>query len=424
MRARRRSLLGKGATTDVDLVALRQHLRSKAIGTMDRPARERFERDLALYRQACDLEVNGTILGLVQAAAQYQELVEPLRHSPIGTMQATLCDACLEGLARATESLRTFLPKADPSYARAIGASEELVRRHPHNPAAVITLARLLLHVGRAPEALRLAEGAVPDSPGLAASRSAVMASAYLQCGELDGARESLRQQLQQLVVSEEQRGNAALSLLLLGEYKEGWSAFRALKARHRTQAGLRQTGPPEWEGREPDGHVLLLLSGGPGDVFMLARWIPMVQARVEDLMLVVSTPLAGFCASQFPGASIVLRQTLDTWLRAPGEGSIHLASYTAWADSWALPELFGVTQPDDGGPYPTSRRRCSRSGRSMARCGSASAGPAGDITPTTSSDRPGRLTGSPFSGCRACGSSVYNSTSLLSFLSRTRSRT
>jgi hypothetical protein len=49
MRARRRSLLGKGATTDVDLVALRQHLRSKAIGTMDRPARERFERDLALY---------------------------------------------------------------------------------------------------------------------------------------------------------------------------------------------------------------------------------------------------------------------------------------------------------------------------------------------------------------------------------------
>ncbi len=83
-------------------------------------------------------------------------------------------------------------------------------------------------------------------------------------------------------------------SLLLLGEFAEGWAEYEWRYQIPGAAALMPTTDRPQWDGRPlgPGERLLLIADQGYGDVIQFARYIPWVQARAPDLALACSREL------------------------------------------------------------------------------------------------------------------------------------
>jgi tetratricopeptide (TPR) repeat protein len=347
MRAHRRALLGKGATTDADLVALRQRLRPQPIAEKDRQTREQFERDVALFRSIEAQERRGDVLGLLDAHAQYAQLLERPGTHP------KLVAACLWQLIPLTGTLRS-LDRERFSAAAQIGYAEALVRLRPRDAAALMNLSKFYTNVGRSEEALRAAKTAIGLNPGLVGGW-AMLARCYLQLGGREQANQCLAQDRQVSVTSDHDRLNYAIACLQTGNYADGWQSFRnrfAGAPELRLPVDDLIARYPCWTGEPMSGRLLLHSYGGAGDAFMLSRWIPVVRERVGALTVAVSDGLVTFMAEQFEDVEV------QVW------GDHRRAStpvFDAWCESFALPAVCGCSRPEDVPPAPYLRATAAR---------------------------------------------------------------
>ncbi len=170
---------------------------------------------------------------------------------------------------------------------------------------ALASLAHLLTSLGRLDEAL-------------AVSRRAI---------ELDPARPATR-------------WNHAVTLMLAGNFAEGWREFEWRKRRF---PGSFVTLPaPEWNGEPLAGKTILVLAEqGAGDTIQFMRYLPLLSKRAEHVILECHASLAPLVASM-PGVIATVPQ---------GGPSANRPHHDVWVDQLSLPRLFGTTL--ESIPYP-----------------------------------------------------------------------
>lgn len=137
-----------------------------------------------------------------------------------------------------------------------------------------------------------------------------------------------------------ESRFNLSLLHLLRGDYETGWREYegRWESVTFQSSYGRPDLTAPRWDG----GHVdTLLLHGeqGAGDILMMARYIPLAQARCHRLVVEVVDSLLTLMRETFPDVLIVGR----------GEYPEH----DAQCPMMSLPLVFGTTLTNVPQPVP-----------------------------------------------------------------------
>lgn len=197
-------------------------------------------------------------------------------------------------------------PEALRNYALVAGGAEQLreategferhVARHPQDAQAHYQLAHLHLHVGRHEDALAGYERAIALAPGTAEFHFA--------------------------------RGQ---QLLLLGRYEEGWREYEWRWQMELLNQTLRRFREPRWEGQPLDGTLLVHSDNGFGDVFQLARYLPLLARRCRRVVVECHPALRELIAG--------VEGVADT---APEGGQF--PPFDAHIPPVALPYVFGTT--------------------------------------------------------------------------------
>ncbi len=124
-------------------------------------------------------------------------------------------------------------------------------------------------------------------------------------------------------------RHNRSMLLLLVGDYRQGWSEYE-----WRWKQPLRQvryTDRPRWDGSRIDGLTILLHSEqGLGDILQFIRYAPMVAAQGARVVVQCQPPLSALLAS-CQGISRVVSNDTD-----PGDFDVQLPLMS-------LPSLLGT---------------------------------------------------------------------------------
>jgi hypothetical protein len=86
---------------------------------------------------------------------------------------------------------------------------------------------------------------------------------------------------------------NLGMTLLLDGQFKEGWAEYTWRTGQDVFLSGERVLDKPFWNGSDFDGQTLLLFAGqGLGDTIQFFRYLPMVAAQGGDVILQCPAPL------------------------------------------------------------------------------------------------------------------------------------
>jgi hypothetical protein len=135
---------------------------------------------------------------------------------------------------------------------------------------------------------------------------------------------------------------------MLTGRYAEGWPRWGQMYLESsRLRLGLKHLigHMPYWTGEQLAGRLHLESYGGPGDGFMMLRWVPLIRDRVGALTVSVTDPVAAFLAEQFPD--------VDVKPHSVSRSAESLSTCEAWTHTFALPALCGCTSPADVPPAP-----------------------------------------------------------------------
>lgn len=117
-------------------------------------------------------------------------------------------------------------------------------------------------------------------------------------------------------------------SLLLQGNFPEGWDEYEWRYKIPGAAPLMPTTDRPQWDGSAlPDGRLLLIGDQGYGDVIMFGRFIAWAQARCAALTIACSAEMRAIVAQMAPGAELVVR-----WDQCP--------PYAAYCPLSGLPRL------------------------------------------------------------------------------------
>jgi hypothetical protein len=120
---------------------------------------------------------------------------------------------------------------------------------------------------------------------------------------------------------------------LVRGDYERGWQYFEPDAPG--AQPGRRVWSPPKertWRGEvAKDRTVCVYKNGGNGDVFLFARYVPLIAERVGRVVMIAPETHDRLLAS-LPGLAAVMRHPDEA-----GEGAL-------FAHLWSLPGIFGTT--------------------------------------------------------------------------------
>lgn len=230
----------------------------------------------------------------------------------------------LHASGRASEALPRFIDVLD---------------RFPELEVATIGLARVWRDLGKPENAFDLLKNALvmaPDSGPLIAEHAgllhfehefetAIRFNRYLICvtpastkpyaniaeglAELQRESEALRY-IEKAIArdpdSAQLRLNSAFTLLALGRYKEGWTAYEARLDSRIHDAPKRNLTLPRWRGdRLDDRHILVCGEQGVGDQFFFGAYLPELSRRAAKLTLESDPRLVSLFARSFPGARV-----------------------------------------------------------------------------------------------------------------------
>lgn len=239
-----------------------------------------------------------------QAEAIYRHLVEAGSTNPmVFSNLAALCgmagrfDALIEWLERALE--------IQPDYPEALNNLGVAYKKQGRLDAAIAALSRAIQLQGDYHDAhsnLGICLNEMGDLEGAAASlRRAIMlrpdfSEAHYNLGivlkeqaDLEGAIASYRRALRHRPDFVDALGNLSMTLLLAGQYRQGWRdydcRFRLSRGQHALAATPRC---PRWDGSplQPGSHLLLVSEQGLGDTLQFMRYVIPLRRQGLDVSL------------------------------------------------------------------------------------------------------------------------------------------
>ncbi|MEW5686551.1 MAG: tetratricopeptide repeat protein [Pseudomonadota bacterium] len=168
--------------------------------------------------------------------------------------------------------------------AEAAGLYREMLAADPDRLAPLVNLASILRGGGRVDEAeglLRRAIALAPGTPGL--NRN--LGNLLFVSGRPEAALAAHRAELAMRPDDEESQLGVARSLLVLGQFEEGW---RALDSRpERAKAVARGLTGPEWRGEDLAGKRLFIWpEQGFGDQIIMMRYVPLLGGDVTMVVM------------------------------------------------------------------------------------------------------------------------------------------
>lgn len=186
----------------------------------------------------------------------------------------------------------------------ALAAYDQVIADNPANAAAHNNRGLLLEQKGDWPAALQAFERCTreqPDSLEGWCNRGNVLKKLH----RLDDALTAYDQAIALKSDYASAHWNKSLTLLLKGDYREGWPLYEwrwksdALKGSYRTMR------PPLWAGTESleNQSILLHAEQGLGDTLQFCRYVPLVAARGARVVLEVHPPLLALLAG-LPGVA------------------------------------------------------------------------------------------------------------------------
>lgn len=232
----------------------------------------------------------------------------------------------------------------------AVVAFREALRRTPREARIWNNLGNVYLALGNYDESEKCYASAIdcdPNDPTPIASR----ANLHSTLGNYEAADADLRAVLPIIANSDGARFNLALNLFRQGRYEEGFPLYE-----HRWQGCPDLLGqyryPPErqWRGENLAGQrILLWTEQGLGDTLQFARFIPAVQERAGEVVLVCHPAVLSLFAASFPGVTVVSRDNPPLM----GAGDWHCPLMSLWL-ALAAPGLPSMAQTPANIPYLT----------------------------------------------------------------------
>ena len=215
----------------------------------------------------------------------------------------------------------------------ALASLRRAVELEPDNAAFLADLAYGLMTVCDFPAAYRTMQQALRHDPQHGV---AIMANILQQAGYPALAIPYFRQAYAQLALPD-LLTSEALAHLQMGDFDAGWPLWQ-----RRQLAGGVLSAIPDWDG-QPVERLLLYEDQGLGDALQGARYIPLMQERVGQVILQPKPALHRLFAASFPGIEVAAAD-------APTPAA------DAKARLLSLPALCGMslTNPPPAAPYLT----------------------------------------------------------------------
>jgi len=251
----------------------------------------------------------------------------------------------------------------------ALGICKDVLTQHPEHPGALGLIGGILGQEGRVEEALNHLERAVAKQPNVAnwqlnlcalyrsrnrledslrhgqeavrlapesASHRVELALTYLSLGDRPNTSRCFREAM--ACDPELAAPHMGLGELLLaeGDYASGW-----LEYAWRNKGTLPKMVAAPWNGMKiPGGTLLIVADQGFGDMIQFARYIPMLTARVPNLVIGWGPEVTSLLG-EYPG----ITHCFASWKEAPPHDAYVLLS--------TLPQIFGTTLDNIPMPIP-----------------------------------------------------------------------
>ena len=175
-----------------------------------------------------------------------------------------------------------------------------------------INLGVILQKLGKFDDALRAYEGAVAADPSSAEAVSGT--GVVLQAlGRDDEALQCFQNALKLKPDLAEAHRNAALALLMAGDFAAGWEAYEWRWRCDGTAGGWRDFPYPQWQGESGEGTgkaaVLVWGEQGVGDKVLYAGMIPDLIASGHGVVMETDARLVTLFERSFPGVKAVVKR-------------------------------------------------------------------------------------------------------------------
>ena len=239
-----------------------------------------------------------------------------LYRTEVGGSWEPVVDQVIRDVRRASKSAFRYLRqasalRAEGRYSESLAAGRKAMEADPDNKGALHNTGRLLTDLGRLKEA------------------------------------EKLQRRVLALAPNDIHRYGLSLNLLTQGRYHEAWPLYES-----RTRIALLRTGFPKglkfprWEGEDISGkRIAVFPEQGLGDQMQFARFLPMLQERCADIVLLTPPPLVRLFETAFPRATVIkaagpaVFPTSDVWTSI-----VELAHlFDARLDALPPPELLAL---------------------------------------------------------------------------------
>jgi len=210
----------------------------------------------------------------------------------------------------------------------AIGYYQKAIAIHPH--------AGIYLNLGKATEALGNREGAIALyhralqlNPNLAEAHNN-LGDLYRDQNQMAAAINHYQQAIALNPTLAEAHSNLGMAFLRIGDWKQGFEGYE-WRWRCSTSSVFGCTGSP-WDGSNLSGKTILLLSEqGFGDAIQFVRYVPLIRAQADRVILQCAQPL------------VRLFSTLAGLDEVISDGSA-LPNFDVYAALGSLPYLFKTT--------------------------------------------------------------------------------
>jgi len=197
----------------------------------------------------------------------------------------------------AISNMGTVLKEAG-QYEDALLAFQNANRLAPDDPQVQANYAAVLLKFGRIDEALTQLDKSLSQNAGFAEAWS-TRGVALQEVLDIDGALASHREALALSPENHAIHYNYAMTLLLNGEFKEGFAEFE--HRQHMPDRRPRRFQPPQWHGEDlKEKELFIHAEQGVGDTIQFVRFLPRLSELCGKLTLSTHSSVATLLRHQF----------------------------------------------------------------------------------------------------------------------------